>query len=100
MVEYNRDEPIATKSKSQAQSKEEIPKTKSSKKSNRVNNNQPIEKLEAQIKMAEMELKMIEHEINNAVDGEKLKELAENHDNKIKEIDELYERWEELAWSE
>ena len=100
VVEYNRDEPIATKSKSQAQSKEEIPKTKSSKKSNRVNNNQPIEKLEAQIKMAEMELKMIEHEINNAVDGEKLKELAENHDNKIKEIDELYERWEELAWSE
>ena len=101
VVEYNRDEPIATKVKPQAQAKEEIQKTKSSpKKNNRANNNQPIEKLEAQIKMAEMELKMIEHEINNAVDGEKLKELAENHDNKLKEIDELYERWEESAWSE
>ena len=47
-----------------------------------------------------MELKMIEHEINNAIDGEKLKELAKNHDNKLKEIDELYERWEESAWPE
>ncbi len=59
--------------------------------------NQSPEKLEAQISMAEYELKMIEHEINNAVDGEELKRLALEHENKIKEIDELYQRWEELT---
>ena len=101
VVEFIRDEPAELKTKTQSKSKEEIQTNKSSnKKTNKSNNNQPIEKLEAQIKMAEMELKMIEHEINNAIDGEKLKELAKNHDNKLKEIDELYERWEESAWPE
>ena len=88
------------KTKTQSKSKEEQTNKSSNKKTNKSNSNQPIEKLEAQIKMAEMELKMIEHEINNAIDGEKLKELAKNHDNKLKEIDELYERWEESAWPE
>ena len=43
--------------------------------------------------MAEMELKMIEYEINNEIDGNKLKDLAKNHEDKIKEIDDLYEQW-------
>ena len=67
------------------------PKSKSIQK-----NEQAIEKVEAQIKMAEMELKMIEHEINGAVAPEKLTELAAAHEAKLKEIDELYSRWEEL----
>ena len=46
--------------------------------------------------MAEMELKMIEHEINNAVEPDKLTALAAAHVNKLAEIDELYLRWEEL----
>ena len=57
---------------------------------------QALEKIEAQIKMAEMELKMIEHEINNATAPEKLTALAAAHVDKLKEIDELYQRWEEL----
>ena len=59
-------------------------------------NEQALDKIEAQIKMAEMELKMIEHEINGAVAPEKLTELAAAHASKITEIDELYLRWEEL----
>jgi len=59
-------------------------------------NEQAVNKVEAQIKMAEMELKMIEHEINAATEPEKLKKLAEEHVNKLSEIDELYLRWEEL----
>ena len=54
---------------------------------------QQMEKLEAQIKMAEMELKMIEHEINAATAPEKLAELAAAHENKILEIDALYNDW-------
>ncbi len=49
-----------------------------------------LEKLEARIKMAEMELKMIEHEINSEVSPQKLSELAEAHELKLKEIDDLY----------
>ncbi|MBQ9486404.1 MAG: ABC-F family ATP-binding cassette domain-containing protein [Selenomonadaceae bacterium] len=49
-----------------------------------------FEKLEATLKMYEMELKMLEHEINNAVDPAKLAELAAEHELKLKEIDELY----------
>ena len=59
-------------------------------------NGQAVDKVEAQIKMAEMELKMIEHEINAAVKPERLTELAAAHEAKILEIDELYTRWEEL----
>ena len=59
-------------------------------------NEQALEKVEAQIKMAEMELKMLEHEINSAVEAEKLTKLAAEHELKLKEIDELYLRWEEL----
>ena len=59
-------------------------------------NEQAVEKIEAQIKMAEMELKMIEHEINGATEPQKLSELAAAHEEKIAEIDELYTRWEEL----
>ena len=49
-----------------------------------------FEKLEATLKMYEMELKMLEYEINNAVDPAKLAELAAEHELKLKEIDELY----------
>lgn len=49
-----------------------------------------FEKLEATLKMYEMELKMLEHEINNAVDPAKLAELAAEHELKLKEIDALY----------
>ena len=59
-------------------------------------NEQALEKIEAQIKMAEMELKMTENEINGATDPEKLTKLAAAHVAKLKEIDELYLRWEEL----
>ena len=62
----------------------------------KVPNDQALEKVEAQIKMAEMELKMIEHEINGATEPQKLTELAAAHVAKLKEIDELYLRWEEL----
>ena len=51
------------------------------------------EKLEAQIKMAEMELKMLEREINSEVNPEKLTELAAAHEKKLSEIDELLEIW-------
>ena len=98
VVEFVREEPVAIKNKPSKDTKSESPKTKSqNKKIAKSNGNQSTDKLEAQILMAEMELKMIENEINSAVDGIKLKELAENHDNKIKEIDELYKRWGELA---
>ncbi|MBD3878886.1 MAG: ABC-F family ATP-binding cassette domain-containing protein [Quinella sp. 1Q5] len=59
-------------------------------------NEQALNKVEAQIKMAEMELKMIEHEINGAVEPDKLMALAAAHVDKLAEIDELYLRWEEL----
>jgi len=59
-------------------------------------NQQAVDKVEAQIKMAEMELKMLEHEINGAVAPERLTELAAAHEAKLAEIDELYMRWEEL----
>ena len=62
----------------------------------KVPNEQALDKIEAQIKMAEMELKMLEHEINRAVEPEKLSELAAAHVEKIAEIDELYTRWEEM----
>ena len=98
IIEFKRDESTEINNKSSNNPKAETEKKKSSnKKPAKSNNNQSTDKLEAQILMAEMELKMIEHEINNAVDGDKLKELAENHDNKLKEIDELYKRWEELT---
>ncbi len=48
------------------------------------------DKIEAQIKMAEMELKMLEQEINSTAEPEKLSELASAHKNKLQEIDELY----------
>ena len=59
-------------------------------------NEQLSNKIEAQIKMAEMELKMIEHEINGATTSERLTELAKAHEAKLAEIDELYLKWEEL----
>ena len=101
VIEFNRVDTTVGKDKSQSKAQERNPSTKTIIKKNvKSAKNEPSEKLEAKIAMAEMELKMIEYEINNATDGDKLKELAENHDNKLKEIDELYERWEELAWSE
>ncbi len=54
-----------------------------------------VDRLEAQIAMAEMELKMIEIEINREVEPQKLSQLAADHQSKIDEIDELYRRWEE-----
>ncbi len=53
------------------------------------------DRLEAQILMAEMELKMIEHEINREVEPKKLSELAAAHQSKVVEIEQLYKRWEE-----
>ncbi len=94
VVEFNHVEPIIEKNKSKSI---EESQNKSTNKKISKSNNQNIEKLEVQIKMAELELKMIEHEINNEIDGDKLKKLAEDHENKINEIDELYQRWEELA---
>ena len=46
--------------------------------------------------MAEMELKMLEREINSEVNPEKLTELAEAHEKKLSEIDELLEFWIEI----
>ena len=57
---------------------------------------QALDKLEAQIKMAEMELKMLEHEINGTADPQKLSELAAAHVDKLAEIDKLYTRWEAM----
>ena len=74
--------------------KTQPPKAKSLKL--KANTEQALDKIEAQIKMAEMELKMLEHEINAAVEPEKLSELAAAHIGKISEIDELYTRWEEM----
>ncbi len=54
-----------------------------------------LDRLEAQIAMAEMELKMIEHQINHEVEPQKLSALAVEHQSKLVEIDELYKRWEE-----
>lgn len=76
----------------QPKPKTQNPKPKSSKP-----NEQAVEKVEAQIKMAEMELKMIEHEINGAVAPDRLSALAQAHEAKLAEIDELYTRWEELS---
>ena len=74
------------------------PKPKASKPKNQSSkpNEQALNKIEAQIKMAEMELKMIEHEINAAVEPGRLTKLAAAHAAKLKEIDELYTRWEEM----
>ena len=72
-------------------------KNSDSKKVSKLTGKQSLEKLEAQIAMAEVELKMIEREINNEVDRNKLSELAEQHELKKIEIDKLYERWGELA---
>ena len=47
--------------------------------------------------MAEAELKMLEVEINNAIEPEKLRELADSRERKIFEIDELYLLWEEVT---
>ena len=51
------------------------------------------EKIEAQIKMAEMELKMLEVEINSTTEPARLAELADLHEKKLREIDELLELW-------
>ena len=51
------------------------------------------EKIEAQIKMAEMELKMLEVEINSTTEPARLTELADLHEKKLREIDELLELW-------
>ena len=51
------------------------------------------EKIEAQIKMAEMELKMLEVEINSTTEPARLAELADLHEKKLREIDELLEIW-------
>ena len=72
-------------------------KTATAKKTTNLNNYQStntkkvqIEKIEAQIKMAEMELKMLETEINSTAEPEKLSELAAAHENKLQEIEDLY----------
>ena len=51
------------------------------------------EKIEAQIKMAEMELKMLEVEINSTTEPARLAELADLHEKKLREIDELLVLW-------
>ena len=66
-----------------------------SKKVSRPTTKEAPDRLEAQILMAEMELKMLEHQINNEVDPQKLSALADDHQSKLVEIDQLYKRWEE-----
>ncbi|MBQ9497391.1 MAG: ABC-F family ATP-binding cassette domain-containing protein, partial [Selenomonadaceae bacterium] len=93
IIEFaEREKDSAAKDKPSPKPKAAQPEKKSSPKLNE----QALDKIEAQIKMAEMELKMIEHEINGAVAPEKLTELAAAHASKITEIDELHLRWEEL----
>ena len=93
IIEFaEREKDSAAKDKPSPKPKAAQPEKKSSPKLNE----QALDKIEAQIKMAEMELKMIEHEINGAVAPEKLTELAAAHASKLTEIDELYLRWEEL----
>ncbi len=93
IIEFaEREKDSAAKDKPSTKPKAAQPEKKSSPKLNE----QALDKVEAQIKMAEMELKMIEHEINGAVAPEKLTELAAAHASKLTEIDELYLRWEEL----
>ena len=84
--EGTRDKPLPKPKAAQVERKTPAPKF----------NQQAVDKVEAQIKMAEMELKMLEHEINGAVAPERLTELAAAHEAKLLEIDELYTRWEEL----
>ena len=66
-----------------------------SKKIPRANVKDAPERLEAQILMAEMELKMLERQINGEVEPQKLSALALEHQSKITEIEELYKRWGE-----
>ena len=88
IIEFAEREKVATAKKVvvQAEKRPSTPKI----------NEQAINKVEAQIKMAEMELKMLEHEINSTIEPQKLSELAELHILKLEEIDELYLKWEEL----
>lgn len=85
VIEFSREETFLPKS--EKISKQKLKKVPQPKKKSEI----PIEKLEAQIKMAEMELKMIEQEINASVEPKKLSELAEAHEKKLQEINELYE---------
>ena len=73
---------------------DEITSSKPTKKVQKLSQ-EALDRLEAQIAMAEMELKLIEHEINSEVDPQKLSQLAADHQSKLNEIDELYRRWEE-----
>ena len=89
VVEFSREErisiPKAEKISDKKISPQKISKTKTQKKPEI-----QFEKLEAQIKMAEMELKMLEQEINSSADPKRLSELAEEHKNKLLEIDKFY----------
>lgn len=59
-----------------------------------------LARAEAEIKMAEAELKMLEIEMNNPdlqADLSKSAEIAKAYEDKTKEIEERYEKWEALA---
>ena len=90
VVEFEKREVVAEKvSKSKVKS-EQVTQAVKPKLEQKLNEFQ-LEKLEAKIKMAEMELKMLEREINGEVTPAKLAELAEEHEHKLKELDELYQ---------
>lgn len=59
-----------------------------------------IQRTEAEIAMAEAELKMLEHEMNDAgvqADPDKSREIAEAYAAKEREIQARYEKWEQLT---
>ena len=90
VVEFEKREVVAEKvSKSKVKS-EQVTQAVKPKLEQKLNEVQ-LEKLEAKIKMAEMELKMLEREINGEVNPAKLAELAEEHELKLRELDELYQ---------
>lgn len=91
IIEFSSQEKIEPEkiSKPKTLSEKKIPAVKKSSPKKEI----PPELLEAKIKMAEIELEMIEREINSTADSEKLTELAEEHEKKLQEIDELLEIW-------
>ncbi|MBR0328908.1 MAG: ABC transporter ATP-binding protein, partial [Selenomonadaceae bacterium] len=59
-----------------------------------------IQRTEAEIAMAEAELKMLEHEMNDVslqADPAKSQEIAEAYAAKEQEIQAKYEKWEQLT---
>ena len=90
VVEFEKREVVAEKVSKSKVKLEQVTQAVKPKLEQKLNEVQ-LEKLEAKIKMAEMELKMLEREINGEVNPAKLAELAEEHELKLRELDELYQ---------